>query len=117
MTEIRTRLRKGKKRKRFTYSSARAVRVKVGESTAVKRFLDVRLSGLRLVPSDLQQVVLKTQVKQSARVLACAHWKVRGARSKRRQRRDADGHNGSKTVAPRVARRATCRLNSMHGLR
>lgn len=82
MTEIRTRLPEGgKERKRFTYSSARGVRFNVGESTAVEGFLDVRLSGRRLVPSDLQQVVLKTEVKQSARVLACAHRKVRGARS------------------------------------
>lgn len=106
-----------KKRKRFAYSSAGAIRVKVGESTAVKRFLNVRLSGRRPVPSDLQQVVLKTQVKLSARVLVCAHWKVRGARSKRRQHRDAYGHKGSKTVAEPVARRAACRLNSMRELR
>lgn len=55
-----------KQNKKNSYSSAAAVGVDVGESATVERLLHVGVSGLRLVPPDLQQLVLRTAGRQSA---------------------------------------------------
>lgn len=55
-----------KQNKKNSYSSAGAVGVDVGESATVERLLHVDLSALRLVPSDLQQLVLRTAGRHSA---------------------------------------------------
>lgn len=68
-------------RNRNTYSSAGAVGVDVGESAAVESFLHIDLSGLGLVPPDLQQLVLRRAGGRRSACEGTILWKRGGSMS------------------------------------
>lgn len=72
-------------KKKNSYSSAGAVGVDRGEPATVECLLHVGLSGLRLVPSDLKQLVLRTAGRQSACENTIGGKIVNGSDKRRRQ--------------------------------
>lgn len=75
-----------RRNKTNTYSSAGAVGVDVGESATVKSLLHISLSSLRLVPSDLQQLVLRKAGERSA------FWRILEGSSKWRRQAGSAAH-------------------------